>query len=98
MVVVVAVMAATAEAAGVAAERAVLETVLYNPVQNGGYVTQSYKLSGIFSPSGTAVSAEGRIIQVSHSTIEGSGLGWRWWGAWRYGDGCGGVGGGDVED
>jgi hypothetical protein len=45
--------------------RAVLETVLYNPVQNGGYVTQSYKLVGAFSPSGTAVAAEGRIIQVS---------------------------------
>ena len=62
VVVVVAMM--VAEAGGV--ERAVLETVLYSPVQNGGYVTQSEKLSGIFSPSGTAVSAEGRIIQVSH--------------------------------
>nr|KAG5713302.1 hypothetical protein BaRGS_007829 [Batillaria attramentaria] len=32
-------------------------------VVNGGYVTQSYKLTGMFSPCGTAISAEGRIIQ-----------------------------------
>ncbi|GFN99564.1 E3 ubiquitin-protein ligase znrf3 [Plakobranchus ocellatus] len=44
--------------------RAILEIVLYNPVENGGYVTQSYKLVGMFSLAGAAISAEGRIIQV----------------------------------
>lgn len=50
---------------GPLSERAILEIVLYNPVENGGYVTQSYKLVGMFSEAGTSVSAEGRIIQVS---------------------------------
>ena len=59
VVVVVAMM--VAEAGGV--ERAVLETVLYSPVQNGGYVTQSEKLSGIFSPSGTAA------VSYTHLTL-----------------------------
>ncbi|XP_076452280.1 uncharacterized protein LOC143287922 [Babylonia areolata] len=57
-------MVTVVEGAGAGVERAVVETVLYSPVQNGGYVTQSYKLSGSFSPCGTAVSAEGRIIQL----------------------------------
>ena len=47
------------------AERAILEIVLYNPVENGGYVTQTYKLTGMFSQAGTSISAEGQIIQVS---------------------------------
>ena len=46
-------------------DRAILEIVLYNPVENGGYITQSYKLVGMFSIAGAAISAEGRIIQVS---------------------------------
>lgn len=62
MVVLLLLLVSTSPAK--AMELAILETVLYTPVHNGDYVTQSYKLTGLFSPSGTAVSAEGRIIQV----------------------------------
>ncbi|KAL8615286.1 hypothetical protein ACOMHN_051778 [Nucella lapillus] len=50
---------------GVGQRAATLECVLYSAVQQGGYVSQTYTVSGAFSPCGTPVGAEGRIIQVS---------------------------------
>ncbi|XP_025090999.1 E3 ubiquitin-protein ligase ZNRF3-like [Pomacea canaliculata] len=64
VVVVVLLLLLVSTSPAKAMELAILETVLYTPVHNGDYVTQSYKLTGLFSPSGTAVSAEGRIIQL----------------------------------
>ncbi|ESO97891.1 hypothetical protein LOTGIDRAFT_103856 [Lottia gigantea] len=43
---------------------AILEIVLYETTENGGYKTNSQQLYGYFSPAGTLVGAEGRIMQV----------------------------------
>lgn len=48
----------------VAKERALLEIVLYEQVENGDLVTYEYKLSGHFTNAGALGSAEGTIVQV----------------------------------
>lgn len=50
-------------------DRAILEVVLYDPVEGGGYSTRSYRLVGMFSVAGASTGAEGRIIQVSVCTL-----------------------------
>ena len=48
----------------VAKERAILEIVLYEHVENGELKTYKYQLSGHFTAAGAKSSAEGTIVQV----------------------------------
>ncbi|KAK6190724.1 hypothetical protein SNE40_002525 [Patella caerulea] len=43
---------------------AILEIVLYETTENGGYKTNSQQLYGYFSSAGTLIGAEGRIMQL----------------------------------
>ena len=48
----------------VAKERAILEIVLYEQVENGEVKTYEFELSGHFTAAGALGSAEGQIVQV----------------------------------
>ncbi|XP_070572383.1 E3 ubiquitin-protein ligase ZNRF3-like [Ptychodera flava] len=60
--VLVVLMALTMNAA--ARDIALLEVVIYDPLDNGDYTTRTYDLEGSFSIAGQKISAEGDIIQM----------------------------------
>ncbi|XP_002730880.1 uncharacterized protein LOC100376149 [Saccoglossus kowalevskii] len=47
-----------------AKELALLQVVLYEPLDNGDYTSRSYELEAHFSPAGAKISAEGDIAQM----------------------------------